>query len=271
MSLDLAGRRQLAHLERVIEQGMATFVTVGTALAEVRDSRLYQDSHGTFEAYCDSRWNLSRTRAYELMSAAGIVSAIADTAAPAPANEGQARALAAAAPDDRADVMATVAAAGKPTAKAIEDEIKARRPTPPPATPLRPKPEAGPADEPICRHCGTDDPSVTGGWCSPCWEASQPEPTAPTPLHPPVPKPQTLGQTLAKMPEALAVKACWGPARLLGDGLRTMPPVAQVMDTLPADSLESFDYLAEEAIEWGQRWQTERKAASGLRLMKETR
>jgi len=56
------------------------------------DSRLYRQSHPTFEAYCRERWGMSRPRAYEVMGAAEAVcnlSAMADI--PLPANERQAR------------------------------------------------------------------------------------------------------------------------------------------------------------------------------------
>ena len=33
----------------------------GEALLEIRDSRLYRIEHGTFEAYCKSKWGMSRT------------------------------------------------------------------------------------------------------------------------------------------------------------------------------------------------------------------
>lgn len=76
------GTVNLADLERVIERGLAMFIEVGDALAQIRDRKLYRDTHDTFEAYCEERWGLKRTRAYELMQAAGVarlVSEISDT------------------------------------------------------------------------------------------------------------------------------------------------------------------------------------------------
>lgn len=117
---------RLEHLEQEIEAGIKTFLTVGNALAEVRESRLYRSRYETFESYCSCRWSLSRSRAYQMIEAAEVVSTIVDTGAPAPTNEGQARALAAAPPEERADVMTAVAEKGKPTAAAITEEIEAR-------------------------------------------------------------------------------------------------------------------------------------------------
>ena len=74
-----------------MERGLATFVEVGRALAEIRDQRLYRASHRTFEEYCHERWLLSRTRAYRLIDAAAVVSPIGD--GQPPKNEAQAREL----------------------------------------------------------------------------------------------------------------------------------------------------------------------------------
>ena len=54
MSADLtvSEAERLDACEQVIERGLATFVDVGTALLEVRDSRLYRVAYPTFEAYC---------------------------------------------------------------------------------------------------------------------------------------------------------------------------------------------------------------------------
>lgn len=121
--------RSLDECEAVIERGLATFVEVGDALAEVRDLRLYRNGHETFEAYCSERWGLKRQRAYELIDAAAIaerLSSIDDT--PMPANEGQARALRPVKdePEKMAEAMKQAAAAtnGKPTASAIGEAVQ---------------------------------------------------------------------------------------------------------------------------------------------------
>lgn len=38
---------RLADLEVTIERGLTTFVEVGAALSEIRESRLYRQTHGT--------------------------------------------------------------------------------------------------------------------------------------------------------------------------------------------------------------------------------
>lgn len=95
MSLELSPRT-LVECEIVIKRGLSTFVEVGSALLEIRDARLYRESHGTFEDYCRERWNFSRKRAYDLTAAAEVtaeLSPMGDTP-PLPASERVARELA---------------------------------------------------------------------------------------------------------------------------------------------------------------------------------
>jgi hypothetical protein len=58
---------RLAELEAVIDAGLPTFQSVGRALLEIRDKKLYRISHPTFEDYCQSRWDISRSWAYRLI------------------------------------------------------------------------------------------------------------------------------------------------------------------------------------------------------------
>ena len=69
-------RRHLQALEKRIERGLQTFKEVGTALQEVRDSRLYREDFPSFEAYCRDRWALERQRAYQLIGAVEVVEAL---------------------------------------------------------------------------------------------------------------------------------------------------------------------------------------------------
>lgn len=119
----------LADCERVIEQGLKTFVEVGSALAFVNENRLYRGTHETFEVYAKEKWNLSRTRSYELMAAADVVSAIADTGQAPPENEAQARQLSRLPEEDRADVWRETLQRtnGKPTAAAVREVSEEQR------------------------------------------------------------------------------------------------------------------------------------------------
>lgn len=63
----------------------------GSEFAAIRDEECYRERYQTFEAYCDGRWELDRTRAYQLIDAAAFVSTIVDI--PAPVRESHIRPL----------------------------------------------------------------------------------------------------------------------------------------------------------------------------------
>lgn len=123
MSADLtvSEAERLDACEQVIERGLATFVDVGTALLEVRDSRLYRVAYPTFEAYCAERWNMVASRARQLISAANTVGNLlaVTNGNSLPANERTARELSGLAPDEQRAVWAEAVATapgGKVTA-----------------------------------------------------------------------------------------------------------------------------------------------------------
>jgi hypothetical protein len=91
LTADEAAR--LAELEARIKRG---FQEVGLALREIRDARLYRETHPTFEGYCRERWDFSDRRARQFMDAAEI-----GTMVPVE-NERQARALAPLKDDEKA-------------------------------------------------------------------------------------------------------------------------------------------------------------------------
>ncbi len=116
-------QQELATYEQTINQGLEIFYDVGEALLSVRDKRLYRQAYTTFEDYCSRRWNMTRSRAYQLIDASilkGNLSTIVDKM---PANESQARELAGLAPDDQIGVWneaLDTAPNGKVTARHIE-------------------------------------------------------------------------------------------------------------------------------------------------------
>lgn len=105
--LSKAEQRTLMRLEKRIAAGLQTFREVGQALLEIRDSRLYRETHATFEAYCQDRWALPRSRAYQLIDSAKVVNALGDPSDLT--NEAQARELATL--DDPAQMKTVWAAA----------------------------------------------------------------------------------------------------------------------------------------------------------------
>lgn len=122
-ALTRAEAETLNDCEQVIERGLGTFVEVGSALAKVRDSKLYRGTHGTFEAYLEERWQISRRHGYQLMESAEAVSSIEHTGLPLPERESQARELAKLPEADRADAWAETLERtnGKPTAAAVRE------------------------------------------------------------------------------------------------------------------------------------------------------
>jgi phage N-6-adenine-methyltransferase len=128
MATAVATSPRLAELEATIGRGLETFVEVGEALREIRDSGLYKETHPTFEDYCDQRWEMSRPRAYELMQSATVVSAMADIAPSTPSNERQARELAPLRerPAEMAEAWQEASADGAPTAAKVKQAVERR-------------------------------------------------------------------------------------------------------------------------------------------------
>lgn len=104
--------RRLQNCEEVIEKGLNTFYDVGTALTEIRDSRLYRTTHATFADYCQERWGMSRRRGDELIAAAAVVDNVRtnerNSAQTLPANEAQANELSGLEPDAQSEVWQRV-------------------------------------------------------------------------------------------------------------------------------------------------------------------
>ena len=131
MSADLtvSEAERLDACEQVIERGLATFVDVGAALLEVRDSRLYRMTYPTFEAYCEARWNMVASRARQLISAANTVGNLlaVTNGNSLPTNERTARELSGLAPDEQRAVWAEAVATapgGKITAAHVRAVVR---------------------------------------------------------------------------------------------------------------------------------------------------
>lgn len=113
---------RLIELESVVKQGLETFIDVGFALMEIRDSRLYRDDYSTFEVYCQSKWHMTRRNANRLI-AAGEVAVNLGPIGPKPNNESQIRPLTNLEPDEQREVWQTAVATapnGKVTAAHVE-------------------------------------------------------------------------------------------------------------------------------------------------------
>lgn len=136
---DLNGdeRKELKQCESVIEGGKKTFLAVGNALSQIRDGRLYRETHKTFQDYCQKKWNFDKSYANRLISAAAVVATIVansddDYQVIPPANEAQANALADVSEDERAEAWqeaVETAPAGKVTAAHVRKTSARRRKT----------------------------------------------------------------------------------------------------------------------------------------------
>ena len=97
---DIISKREaewLSELETKISMGMKTFVEVGNALLEIRDNRLYRESHKTFEDYCQEKWGMSRRHSNRLIQSASVINSLSQDLGPTgpiqPTSERQARPL----------------------------------------------------------------------------------------------------------------------------------------------------------------------------------
>jgi N6-adenosine-specific RNA methylase IME4 len=107
-AITLDERSRLYKLEETIEHGLNTFVDVGNALLEIRDSKLYRQDFTTFEDYCKERWGIERRRAYQLMDAAKAVENVYLSTQTVPVNELQARPLTALDPQEQIEAWKRV-------------------------------------------------------------------------------------------------------------------------------------------------------------------
>lgn len=132
--LDALEQARLAEAEETIRTGIAAITrageTLGRALWEIRDDRLYRASHTSFERYARDRWNLTARHANRLIHFAQV-NAVLGPIGPA-GTESQARELAPLL--DRPPVMrqvwAKVSRRGKPTAKTIRAAVQQTTQTP---------------------------------------------------------------------------------------------------------------------------------------------
>ena len=120
--------RTLEECEAVIERGLATFIEVGQALLEIRDSRLYRESHGTFESYCLDRWGFTPQHGGRLIAAAEVAG-ILEPIGSSPPNEAVARELAPLKndPDAMREALAEASEDGPPTAAKVREAVQRKK------------------------------------------------------------------------------------------------------------------------------------------------
>ena len=90
-------KRSLRENEEIIRRGFTSFVEVGNALKDVRDSGQYlEEGYETFGDYCKDRWEIDRSTADKTIGSADVYQALAieGDCPQLPENESQARPLA---------------------------------------------------------------------------------------------------------------------------------------------------------------------------------
>jgi len=257
----------LEHLEQVIDQGLQTFYMTGAALATIRDTKLYRKTHKTFEEYCEKRWNLKQSRAYQLIDAAGVVTNLrGSTIVELPRNEAQTRPLSTLSVADQSLVWqqaVETAPEGKPTAAHVERMVERFR-----------RVESQPAPYDLTER----DP--------------EPEPEAPAPspiralvpdavIAPPTPFVRAVGDALANTDGAFhrnaileefhaACQRQMGVYQKSRDLLRHIDP-AVIAGLLSDDEAKSIAWVigyTNELLGWFQRAAEARESASTIRRVK---
>jgi hypothetical protein len=121
----MGSRRQ--ELEVVIERGVGTFLEVGAALAEIKETRLYETTHSTFAAYCRERWGWGPNYAGKLIASATVAQRLAGTIVPT--SETQVRPLTTLPPEQQLaawqEAVETAETEGKPlTARHVQRAVR---------------------------------------------------------------------------------------------------------------------------------------------------
>ena len=127
LSLDGKEKERLQSLEESIHKNLKAFNQVGMALVEIRDSRLYRETHNTFEEYCRDRWDMGRSRVYQLIDSASVQNNLSTTVDILPEHERQARPLTKLAPQLQVEAWqraVETAPEGKVTAKHVKSVVE---------------------------------------------------------------------------------------------------------------------------------------------------
>ena len=134
---------RLGQLEKVIESGLEAFVSVGSALLEIRDKRLYRSTHATFEEYCRQRWDMSRSYVHRIIDATEFAENLLPIGNK-PNLESHVRPILTLPKEQQVDAWeqaVRTAPEGKVTAKHVENVVKERKAATTPQPPPRPTPK----------------------------------------------------------------------------------------------------------------------------------
>ena len=130
--LDVTERARLEELESIVEKGLQTFYEVGKALDEIREQKLYRESHKTFDAYCREKWGIAKQTANRFIAAAQVIENLTPMGVKIPANERQVRPLTGLSPELQLEIWQEALESspnGIPTGAAVQRLVEQRFPS----------------------------------------------------------------------------------------------------------------------------------------------
>jgi hypothetical protein len=130
--LDVAERARLQELESIVEHGLQIFYEVGKALDEIREQKLYRETHKTFEAYCLDNWGLGRRTADRFIAAAQVIENLRPIGLKIPTKENQVRPLTGLPPELQLEIWQEALESspnGMPTGAAVKRLVEDRFPS----------------------------------------------------------------------------------------------------------------------------------------------
>tara|TARA_R110002073_G_scaffold177188_9_gene335141 strand:+ start:4058 stop:4912 length:855 start_codon:yes stop_codon:yes gene_type:complete len=114
---------RLKKLERIVDKGKRTFIEVGNALKELRDGKLYRQTHRTFESYCEERFGFKRQQAYRFIEASEVVENVSHGGQIS--SERAAREVAKAPPEKQQEVVTKAIETAEKTGKPVTAKLMA--------------------------------------------------------------------------------------------------------------------------------------------------
>ncbi|WP_373535299.1 hypothetical protein [Microcoleus sp.] len=130
--LDVTQRARFLELESIVEHGLQTFYEVGKALDEIREEKLYRETHKNFEAYCQQKWGIARRTAYRFIDAAKVMDNLCPIGHKIPTKENQVRPLAGLSPELQLEIWQEaleLSPNGMPTGATVQRLVEQRFPS----------------------------------------------------------------------------------------------------------------------------------------------
>jgi hypothetical protein len=130
--LGVTEQARLQELESIVDHGLQTFYEVGKALDEIREQKLYRETHKSFETYCRDKWGIARQTAHRFISAAQVIENLTPIGVKIPTKENQVRPLAGLSPELQLEIWQEalkLSPNGMPTGAAVQRLVDERFPS----------------------------------------------------------------------------------------------------------------------------------------------